>query len=227
MSDLVPDLLPGPVLDDTSAEWVAGLTERGHGDVAPGGLPHRDAYIKRLHVLLLKIARAEASRRAGLNGIAGKELDDLACQAADDALMSILRKIGNFRGESKFTSWAYKFVVFEVATKFGRHAWRRDGVRLDPESWDRLPAALGAGPEAVAESRELVTAVREAVKEAMTPHQQQVFVAIVVNATPLDALVAELGSTRNAIYKTMFDARRKLRAHLIARGHIRAEEGKS
>jgi len=202
--------------DDVSADWVAGLTRQG----GAGAEGHRDAYIERLHALLVRIARAEAGRRAGLHGIVGQELDDLAHQAAADALVSILRKITDFRGESKFTTWAYKFVIYEVSSKFGRHAWRRAGVRFDAESWDRLPARLGAGPEDLAQSRELVEAVRTGIQQALTEHQRRVFVAIVVNATPLDVVVAELGSNRNAVYKTMFDARRKLRAHLATHGYI-------
>jgi len=45
-------------------------------------------------------------------------------------------------------------------------------------------------------------------------------VAIVVDGVPLDALVAELGSNRNGVYKTSFDARRKLRAALVTGGYL-------
>ena len=204
----------GSALDVASATWVAGLTGEG---------ADRELTIERLHGLLLRIAMGEANRRSGLNGIAGRELDDLAHQAASDAMISILRKVEDFRGESKFTTWAYKFVIFEISNKFGRHVWRRDGIQLDDEAWDRLPAALGADPELVAESRELVQAVRRAVDAELTAHQRHVFVAIVLNATPLDVLVAELESNRNAIYKTLFDARRKLHRHLVLEGHIRGE----
>lgn len=211
MTDLGSRSRTHPEPDDASPDWVASLTGTG---------PEREASIERLHALLLRIAKAEAGRRAGLNGIAGRELDDLAQQSADDALMSILRKVADFRGDSRFTTWAYKFVIFEVSNKFGRHVWRRDGVRLDHESWDRLPGRLGAGPEDAAESRELVVEVQKAVAEVLTAHQRRVFAAIVLDATPLDALVAELDSNRNAIYKTLFDARRKLRAHLETHGYI-------
>ena len=204
--------------DEDSAQWVAGLTAVGS---------ERDACVVRLHALLTKAARAEAGRRSGLNGIAGRELQDLADQAAGDALVSILRKVAEFRGDSKFTTWAYKFVMFEVANKFGRHTWRRQGVYWDEESWERLPGRLGSDPADVSESRELVEAVREAVGQALTPHQRRIFVAIVVNATPLDALVAELGTNRNAIYKTMFDARRKLRTYLVTHGYLARKEGSS
>jgi RNA polymerase sigma-70 factor, ECF subfamily len=212
-----PDDLPGrhprPRPDEASASWVNGLNSRG---------PERELAIDRLHALLLRIARAEAARRSGLSGITGPELDDLAHQAASDAAMSILRKVDDFHGDSKFSTWAYKFVIFEVANKFARHAWRRDRTQLDEEDWDRLPGRLGTDPEDVAESRALVAAVHEAVDQELTLHQRRIFVAIVLDATPLDVLVAELGSSRNAIYKTLFDARRKLRSHLTAHGYLAA-----
>ncbi len=203
-----PAVPPG---DPVSAGWVEALT----GDGA-----QREDSIARLHVLLVKIARSEALRRSGLNGIVGQELDDVACQAADDALLSILRRVTDFRGESKFMTWAYKFVIFEVSNKLSRHAWRRDSPQWDEASWELLPARLGAGPEEMAESRELVEVVRAAVDGELTVHQRRVFVAIVLEGMPLDSLVAELGTNRNAIYKTMFDARRKLHAHLITRGYV-------
>jgi RNA polymerase sigma-70 factor (ECF subfamily) len=74
-------------------------------------------------VPLLRAARREAARRGPRAQITGPELEDLACQAAGDALLAITRKAGQFRGESRFTTWAYKFVVFEVSAKIGRHFW--------------------------------------------------------------------------------------------------------
>jgi RNA polymerase sigma-70 factor (ECF subfamily) len=58
------------------------------------------------------------------------------------------------------------------------------------------------------------------VDDELTPRQRQVFVAIVLNDVPLDALALELASNRNAIYKMLFDARRKLRAALAANGYL-------
>ncbi len=198
-------------LDAQSRVWVDGLTGTGQAQQDAIGL---------LHQLMLRVARAEANRRRGVHGIQGKELEDLAQQAADDAVVSILRTVGNFRGDSRFTTWACAFAIHEISDKFGRHAWRRDGVQLDEAAWDRLPDTLGGGPEAVAESRAMLSALREAVDQELTDHQRYVFVAIVVSGIPLDVLAVELGSNRNAIYKTMFDARRKLRSHLVAHGHL-------
>jgi RNA polymerase sigma-70 factor, ECF subfamily len=173
-----------------------------------------------LHALLLRVARSELRRREGLHPVTGPELDDLAHQAADDALMAVTAKLGQFRGESRFTTWAYRFVVLEVSAKLGRHFWQRPAAVLDADQWDRLPDRLGLRPDDLAEQLDLLTALRRAVEEQLTDRQRRVFTAIVVDGIPLDALVVQLGSSRNAIYKVMFDARRKLRAALAANGYL-------
>ena len=162
--------------------------------------------------MLVRAARREIARRGPHQQITGPELEDLAYQAAGDALLAITQKIGQFRGESRFTTWAYKFVVFEVSAKIGRHFWRNPARSPDAEDWDRLPDRFGFDPARESEWRDLLGAVRRAVETELTPRQREVFVAIVLNDVPLDALVVKLGSNRNAIYKTMFDARRELRA---------------
>jgi RNA polymerase sigma-70 factor, ECF subfamily len=198
-------------LDAESAEWLQGLTVAGS---------RREAALARLHELLLRIARKEAARRGPQLAISGPELEDLAYQAAADALVAIMGKIGQFRGESRFTTWAYKFVIFEVSAKIGRHFWRHPAVPLDAEDWERLPVRFGSDPAHQAEWRELFAALRRAVDIELTPRQREVFVALVLNDVPLDTLVLSLGSSRNAIYKMMFDARRKLRAALVANGYL-------
>jgi RNA polymerase sigma-70 factor, ECF subfamily len=198
-------------IDPESAEWVATLTAGG---------AEQEAALARLHELLVRIARSETRRRSRRLRVAGPEMDDLAYQAAADALMAIIAKLGQFRGESRFTTWAYKFVIFEVSAKVGRHYWRQPVVAMAAEDWDRLPDRFGLEPARQAEWQDLAAAVRRAVEEELTERQRQVFVALVLNGVPLDALAAELGSTRNAIYKTMFDARRKLRVALAAKGYV-------
>jgi RNA polymerase sigma-70 factor (ECF subfamily) len=198
-------------LDPESAEWLRALA------AADG---EREAAYAQLHERLLRIARAELSRRAA--AIAGPELDDVAHQAAADALVSIRRRLCDFRGESRFISWAYAFVVFEVSAKLGRHFWRAPRATLDAEEWDQLPDRFGLDPSRESEWRELVAELHRGVDEVLSERQRRVFVAIVLNGIPLDALVHELGSNRNAIYKTLYDARRKLRARLVATGHLEA-----
>jgi RNA polymerase sigma-70 factor (ECF subfamily) len=197
-------------VDGESAEWLGTLGATGI---------QRELALARLHEMLLRVARAELRRRGAQLRIAGPELDDLAHQAAADALMAITGKLGQFRGESRFTTWAYKFVIFEVSTKIGRHFWQRPAVPMDAEDWERLPDRFGMGPAEHAQWQGLISALRRAVDEDLTERQRRVFVAVVLNDVPLDAIVVELGSSRNAIYKTLFDARRKLRAALAANGY--------
>jgi RNA polymerase sigma-70 factor, ECF subfamily len=207
----VEGIFPSAGLDPDSEQWIQALSGTG---------AQREAGLARLHEMLLRVARAELRRRASQLQIAGPELDDLAYQAVADALLAIVGKIGEFRGESRFTTWAYKFAILEVSAKIGRHFWRNPAVRWDTADWDQLPDRFGPEPAGEAERRDLADAVHRAVDEHLTPRQRQVFMAIVLNGVPLDALAAELGSTRNAIYKTMFDARRKLRAALAANGYL-------
>ena len=147
-------------------------------------------------------------------------------QAAADALLAITAKLGQFRGESRFTTWAYKFVIFEVSTKVGRHFWRNPSRSLDAEDWTLLPDRLGLDPAQESESRDLLAAVRRAVDTELTPRQREVFVAIALNQVPLDTLVIKLGTNRNAVYKMMFDARRKLHTALVANGYLTDEESR-
>jgi RNA polymerase sigma-70 factor (ECF subfamily) len=198
-------------------EWVRALSAAG---------AERERATARLHELLLRVARAEVRRRGARLRISGPELDDLAHQAAADAVLAVLAKIGEFRGESRFTTWAYKFVVFEVSGKVGRHFWRRPAVALEEGHRDRLPDRFGLDPARESEWRDLLLALRRAVEQDLTEHQRQVFTALVVDDVPLDALAAKLGSSRNALYKTMFDTRRKLRASLVARGYLNENPGR-
>lgn len=201
-------------LDPDSAEWLGAL----------GGTDsERQAAQVRLHALLLRIARSEVHRRSSHLRFAGPELDDMAHHAAADAMLAILAKLDQFRGDSRFTTWAYKFVIFEVSSKIGRHFTRHPSVHMDAEDWARLPDRLALDPSRESEWQDLVAAVHRAVDEVLSDRQRRIFVAIVLNGVPLDSLVAELGSNRNAIYKMLFDARRKLRAALVAKGYLDIE----
>ncbi|MEO8634679.1 MAG: sigma-70 family RNA polymerase sigma factor [Gemmatimonadales bacterium] len=179
----------------------------------------RDAAITRIHALLLLVARAEAGRRrARLPDRVLDEVDDLCMQAANDAVMSILRKLNEFRGQSRFTTWACKFVIFEVSTRLRRHAWRHRAVESDETVWDHLadgaPSALRS-----LEHQELTIAVSRAVRERLTDRQRTVFQAATVDQIPIDVLAERYGSSRGAIYKILHDARRKLRGALTEAGY--------
>ena len=200
-----------PRTDDTrchDAESVAWI------DALSGGGRRHDEAVAALHALLLRAARFEVARRGG--GRSG-EFDDLATQAADDALMAIMRKLHTYRGDSRFTTWAYKFALLEAAVKVRKHAWQMREVPLEADGWAQL-ADRRTSPEADAESSELIAAVCDGIAEALTPHQRAVLVALTLNGVPIDVLADRLGTTRGALYKTLHDARRKLRARLAEHG---------
>jgi RNA polymerase sigma-70 factor (ECF subfamily) len=193
-------------------------------DLRPGA-PGREHAISRLHELLLRAARFELSRRrAALSHVRGEELEDLANQAADDALMAVLGKLDDYRGASRFTTWAYKFALLEAGVRLRRRAWQGREVVLDPDSW---PGFVDAGSSAHqrVEDAEVLAALRRAIAEALTPHQREVFSALALNGVPIDVLAERRGTTRGALYKTLHDARRKLRGELAAAGLARPEGG--
>ncbi len=201
--------------DEESGRWVEQL-RAGH--------PRHDQAVARLHDVLLRVALHELSRRRSqLGSIAGPELEDLAQQAADDALMSIMKRLDDFRGLSRFTTWAYKFAVFEVSSKVARHAWRRQPPSAEELNWERLPDRLSPRPGDRLEQREQLNALSAAIG-TLTERQREVFAAIALNEVPIDVLAIRLGSNRNAIYKNLFDARRTLRASLARAGHPVIEE---
>jgi RNA polymerase sigma-70 factor, ECF subfamily len=194
--------------DAENQEWLDALSAEG---------ARHDAAVARLHDLLLRAARFEvARRRPGLAHLRGEELDDIALQAADDALVAVLARLADFRGESRFTTWAYKFALLEAAVSLRRRAWQGREIPLEPERWGLLE---GGGPSASAgsEQRELLQAVVTAVQEALTPHQRRVLLAVVLDDVPIDVLAERLGTTRGALYKTIHDARARLRAALKER----------
>jgi RNA polymerase sigma-70 factor (ECF subfamily) len=203
--------VPAEDLDEESSAWLLRLGADGR---------ERQAAEHELHARLVRIALAEVRRRSASTPVAGPELDDVAYQAAADAMLAILAKLDDFRGESRFITWAYRFVILEVSAKLGRHYWRNPLVVLDAAQWERLPDRFGIDPAQHAESVGVLAEVRRVVDEELTSHQRRVFVAIVVDGIPLDALAVRLGLRRNAIYKVIFDARRKIRRALVANGYL-------
>jgi RNA polymerase sigma-70 factor (ECF subfamily) len=196
-------------LDVESREWLQGLRAEGST---------RDATVARLHALLLRAAGFEvARRRPTLPHLRGDELQDIALEAADDALMSVLVRLDDFRGLSRFTTWAYKFALLEAAVKLRRRAWQGRELPLEPESWVRFSSGAPE-PDAEAEHNELLARILHLIDEVLTPRQRQVLVALALNDVPIDVLADRLDTTRGALYKSLHDARRKLRRHLTKDG---------
>ena len=195
------DRLPDP----DSRAWLSRLRANG---------AERDRALAELHVLLLGAARFALSRRSWQVGREGFE--DLATQAADDALVAVLGRLDDYRGESRFTTWAWKFAFYEACAAVRRRSWLRREVPVEAEGWE----ALGheAGPDVATEQAELLAALKSAADEVLTPHQRSVFVALALNEVPVDVLAERLGTTRGALYKTLHDARGRLRRALAAAG---------
>ncbi len=208
---------PPDALDADSRHWIEALGATG---------PEHDDAVVRLHALLLRAARFEvARRRRTLAHLRGGDHDDLACQAADDALVAVLRKLDTFRGESRFTTWAYKFALYEAAVKLRRRAWQDRELPLEPDSWPDI-ASRALSPHDQLVSSELLGALRDAINDALSAHQREVLVAVTLNGVPIDVLAERLNTTRGALYKTLFDARAKLRSELAAGGLDPTERGR-
>ncbi len=198
-------------LDVESRHWLGAL--RGNGAA-------RDDAILRLHELMVRAARFEIHRRTrGVSDLAAEEADILALETADDAVVAVLARLDDFRGESRFTTWAYKFALLGAGVRLRRRAWRGREVPLDHNDWPLL-ADTGASPAEEAETYALLGELRTAVEEVLTPHQREVFVTLIGHGVPIDVLAERLSTTRSALYKTLHDARRKLRAHLVEAGFI-------
>ena len=166
---------PERTLDDESRAWLRDLRADG---------ATRDEAVARLHALLLRAARFEVGRRRPtLPFLRGDELDDIAQEAADDASMSVLRRLDDFRGASRFTTWVYKFALLEAAVKLRKRAWQGREIPLEPESWS-LFASAGLEPDAEVEQRELLQTLQSAIEGTLTPHQRSVLIALAVERRP-------------------------------------------
>jgi RNA polymerase sigma-70 factor, ECF subfamily len=195
--------------DEDSRSWLEELR-------AGGG--REEEARARLFDLLLRAARFEVGRRrAALPHLRGDDFDDLAHQAAGDALVAVLAKLGDFRGESRFTTWAYKFALLEAAVKLRRRAWQGRELPIEPQQWS-LISETSPGPAGAAEQRELLRELGHAIESELSPHQRRVLLAVAVDGVPIDVMADRLGTTRGALYKTIHDARRKLRSRLARAG---------
>jgi RNA polymerase sigma-70 factor (ECF subfamily) len=192
-------------------DWVDALRTPG---------PVRDDALRRLHALLVRAAYRQVRRMHVIGG--PDEVEQVANQAADEALVAVLGKLGTFEGRSRFTTWAYKFAVLQAGVEVRRRQWQHREVPLER---DALIVATSPEPGLYAEASDLAAAVRRAIDEALSAHQRRIIVALVVDEVPIDVLAERLGSTRGAVYKTLHDARVRLRSALISGGYLTSEKG--
>jgi RNA polymerase sigma-70 factor (ECF subfamily) len=196
-------------LDRKSRFWLDALRSRGL---------RREEAIGHLHALLLREARFEVGRRtAHLAHPSGGDLDDLAVQAADDAVIAILAKLDQFRGDSLFTTWARRFAQLEAPAKIRRRLGRarelpsEDGFEHNP-MW----AVAHVSPHDQSVANESARTLARLIADELTAHQREVLVALVIDGVPTEHLARRLDTTPGALYKTLHDARRKLKAGFAA-----------
>lgn len=167
--------------DQGESVWRHDLTDPG----APGHAAQRN-----LHELLLRATRRQVWRlRHQLPGAGASELEDLAQQSADDALVAVLRKLDTFEGRSRFSTWVYKFGVLHAGVAVRRQAWRHREVTLAETLTPTDPAA---SPTVLAEATELARAAERAITNDLTPHQRRVAIALIIEQVPIDVLAERL-----------------------------------
>src|SRR5574341_1482346 len=206
----------------TNQEWLHDLN-------ASGAL--QESAIADLRDLLLRAALYYFSRNLGdFRGLDQAEIKQRAEDCAQDALIAVLNHLSDFRGDSKFTTWAYKFAINIAMMTARRERWK--GVSLDElassdESnffeWMMQDKSDGIAPEQSAMQGEIRGIIRDVIERDLTEKQRRVLFMMVFNDVPMDEVVRHLGTNRNAIYKMLHDARRKLKSGLQARGFEIAE----
>jgi RNA polymerase sigma-70 factor (ECF subfamily) len=200
-----------PISND---DWIDQLSATG---------PRHDAAVARLHDLMLRSAWHQVNRMPESATLGSRRREEVVHAAADEATMSVLARLDAFEGRSRFTTWAYKFGILHAGVEVRRSAWRDREIDLDsvPE-----PSAPGTGPEGYLEARDLSDALSRAMATALTPHQRRVALALLIEHVPIDVLAERLGTTRNALYKTLHDARKALRSQLVDQGLLSASPTK-
>lgn len=204
----------------TLVNRVAGAVPRADTDDWVTRLrfgPGRDEAISELHNLMLRAARHQIARMPQSHDLGWARRDEIVHAAADEATAAVLSRLVHFEGRSRFTTWAYKFAILQTAVEVRRSAWRRRETDL---TGLQEPVSAASGPEAQAEANDLVRAVNDAMDRVLTEHQRHVAVALLIEGVPIDVLAERLGSNRNALYKTLHDARVRLRRDLTTRGYL-------
>ena len=200
-----PDV-PSPALGEA---WLTAL--RGTG-------PPHDAAVGALHELLVGAARSEVVRRwANLGHVDGDAVDELATRAADHALRDLLASLGEYRGASRFTTWACKFAIVEAGAQARVRAWQRRDVVLESDGWKRLDGPAGRAGASSGQA-DLLAALADGIDAGLTHHQRCVLVALAIDGVPIDVLAERLNTTRGALYATLHGARHRLREVLDDRG---------
>jgi len=203
--------------DRTNEQWIAALSENGE-------TAQSDALADLRRRLQRSIYFYLSQDRSDLRGLAAQELAQMAEDLAQDATLRVIDNLGKFRGESRFTTWATKIAIRLAISDLRRSRYKdfsldeltADGDLLPMPT--RLASAASPTPEKVAERDDVLEKIELALNEALTERQYQALVAVAIKGIPMDILAERMGSNRNALYKLIHDARRKLKTHLEAQG---------
>lgn len=151
------------------------------------------------------------------------ELEALAEDTVQQALIRILDHLDTFEGRSRFTTWAYKVAINLALTDLRRKQWQDFSLEelLEPKSEDQAGRSLvdeESGPEATVEQRELMARIGAILEDELSPRQYSLMRAVALEGIPMEAIAQKMGVKRNALYKMMHDARLKLKRRMALEG---------
>lgn len=195
-----------------NAEWLHALRSQG---------ATQEEALQDLRDYLLRAALVYLSRhRSDLAHFHREELQHLAEDWAQEALLAVMDKLHTFRGQSKFTTWTYRIVINLAASGLRRRRWRALSLDALPEE-EELPLLSMIGdtraqdPERAAQQKEIWAIIQRIVDEELTDRQRTALTALLFHGMPMDEVAKRLGTNKNNVYKIMHDARKKLKKRLI------------
>jgi len=191
----------------TNDEWIARLR-------TPGRVGEHATRL--LRELLVRAAAHQVHRVAQADRLGAARIEEIVNSAANEATIAVLAKLDAFEGRSKFTTWVFKFGILHANAETRRAMWKDREVSF-AEDFD-IASDVAQTPEARAETQDLLTQVRRGLNESLTERQRMVATALLIDEVPIDVLAERLETNRNALYKTLHDARKRLREFLASQG---------
>jgi RNA polymerase sigma-70 factor, ECF subfamily len=187
----------------TNEQWLAEL--RG---------PNPNEALSDLYDLLVRGLRAALGGRAG---VADANIEDFA----QEALLKITDNLDSFRGESRFTTWAKKIAMNVALTELKRRRWR--DVSLQDLLAGRTATGRGLAdpqstPEQIAFQNMVFAELRGIIDKELTDRQREAVVAVILEGMPIAEVARRMGTNQNALYKLLYDARKKLKLRMEAVG---------
>jgi len=200
----------------SNEEWIRALSGTGK---------QQEVAIGDLRQFLLQVALFTLYRYLkDIHALSHSERLALAEDCAQEALITVLDHLDEFKGDSKFSTWAYKFAVNISLARARREGWKQISLEMLSESKDSFDwftskkISTHQDVELQTLQAEITAILDEAIQHDLTDKQRMVFRLIVFEQVPMDGIVQRLGTNRNAVYKLLHDARKKLKQALQAHG---------